>query len=122
MPSPAGIFKKIKNIAKQIGDGAAKAFAWANTNLIQPLKPILSNVIDMFDESGLGSRIFNSVSDGYDHYLEQTNQKPQDGFSQVTNFGKDLFEYTQNSDRYKRPKRSYNKAFDSAKELNTDDW
>lgn len=120
MPSPAGIFKKIKNIAKQIGDGAARAFAWANTNLIQPLKPILSNVIDMFDGSGLGSRIFNSVTDGYNNYLEQTNQKPQDDFSQVTNFGKDLFEYTQNSDRYK-PKRSYNKAFDSAKELN-DEW
>ena len=121
MGSPAGIFKKIKNIAKQIGDGAAKAFAWANTNVIQPLKPILSNVIDMFDQSGLGSRIFKNVTDGYDRYLEQTNQKQTDDFSQITNFGKDLFEYTQNSDRYKRPpKQSYNKAFDSSKELNSE--
>ena len=122
MGSPAGIWKKIKSIAKQIGDGAAKAFAWANTNIIQPIKPILSNVIDMFDESGLGSKIFNNVTDGYDRYLDYTNQKPTDGFSQVTEFGKDLFDYTQNTDRYKRPKKSYNKAFDSSKELNIDDW
>ena len=121
MGRSAGFFKKLKNIASQIGDGAAKAFAWANTNLIQPLKPILSNVIDMFDSSGLGSKLFNGVTDGYDNYLEYTNQKPQDGFSQVTQFGKELFEHTQNPGRYKRPlKQTYNKAFDSSKELNTE--
>lgn len=121
MGGPAGIWKKIKNIASQIGDGASKAFAWANTNLIQPLKPILSNVIDMFDQSGLGSRIFNTVTDGYDNYLEYTKQKPQDDFSQVTNFGKELFEYTQDSNRYKKSKpKQYNKPFDVSKELNNE--
>ena len=117
MGSPAGIWKKIKSVAKQIGDGAAKAFAWANTNIIQPIKPILSNVIDMFDESGLGSKIFNNVTDGYDRYLDYTNQKPTDGFSQVTEFGKDLFDYTQNTDRYKRPKKSYNQRWNFSNSL-----
>lgn len=113
MGGAAGIWKRIKNIAKQVGDGAAKAFAWANTNIVQPLKPILTNVIDMFDESGLGSKLFNGITDGYDNYLDYTNQKPQDGFGQVTQFGKELFEHTQNPGRYK-------KAFNTNKELNTD--
>ena len=115
MGKAAGIWKKIKSVAKQIGDGAAKALAWGNTNIIQPLKPILSNVIDMFDPSGLGSKFFNGVSDGYDNYLEYTNQKPKDGFSQVTEFGKDLFEHTQNPGRYKRP-------FNKTQEMNINDW
>ena len=115
MGKAAGLWKKIKSVAKQIGDGAAKALAWGNTNIIQPLKPILSNVIDMFDPSGLGSKLFNGVSDGYDNYLEYTNQKPKDGFSQVTEFGKDLFDYTQNPGRYKRP-------FNKTQEMNINDW
>ena len=102
MGKAAGIWKKIKKIGKEIGSGAAKAFAWANTNLLQPLKPILSNVIDMFDSSGLGSKVFETVSDGYDRYLDYTDQKPVDGFSQITEFGKDMFEYTQNPARYKK--------------------
>jgi len=115
MGKSAGFWKKVKNVAKTLGDGAGKAFAWANTNILQPLKPILSNVIDMFDQSGLGSKIFNTVSDGYDNYLEYTNQKPKDGMSQITEFGKDLFEYTQNTGRYKKP-------FNRNQEMNIDDW
>lgn len=122
MGRSAGFFKKLKNVANQLGSGAAKAFAWANTNLLQPLKPILSNVIDMFDESGLGSKVFNSVTDGYDNYLDYTNQKPKDGFSQITEFGKEMFDYTQDSNRYRRQPKQYNKAFDSSKELNMNDW
>ena len=112
MPSPAGIFKKIKNIAKQIGDGAAKAFAWANTNLVQPLKPILSNVINMFDSSGLGSKVFETVTDGYDNYLDFAGEKPTDEFGRtIVDTGKNLFEYTQDTGRFK-------KAFDPSQELN----
>ena len=107
----AGIWKKIKNVFNTIVSGLGKAFAWANTNLVQPLKPILSNVIDMFDSSGLGSKVFNTVTDGYDHYLDFTGEKPHDGFSNITNTAKDMFEYTQNPGRYK-------KAFNKSQELN----
>lgn len=126
----AGFWKKVKKVGSEIGTGAAKAFAWLNTNILQPLKPILGNVIDMFDESGLGSKVFNITTDAYDSYLDQTDQKPEDGFSKIVDVGKDLFEYTQNPNRYKRnhlpvppigPKRrQYNKAFDPSLELN--DW
>ena len=134
MGKGAGFWKKVKKVATEIGDGASKAFAWLNTNILQPLKPIIGNVIDMFDESGLGSKVFNVTTDVYDNYLEQTDQKPDDGFSKFTEIGKDLFEYTQNPNRYKRnqlpvpplgPKRKqYNKAFDPSLELNSwdDSW
>ena len=115
MGKAAGIWKKIKSVAKQIGDGAAKALAWGNTNIIQPLKPIIGNIIDMFDPSGTGSKVFNTMSDGYDNYLEYTNQKPKDGFSQITDFGREVFEHTQNPGRYKKP-------FNRNKEINLDDW
>ena len=111
MVGVAGIWKKIKSVVNTIGNGLGKAFAWANTNLVQPLKPIISNVIDMFDSSGLGSKAFNAVTDGYDHYLDFTGEKQHDGFSNVTNFGKELFEHTQNPGRFK-------KAFNQSQELN----
>lgn len=113
MPA-AGIWKKIKKVAKEVSNKAAKAFAWFNTNILQPVKPIVNNVIDMFDPSGLGSKVFTGVTDGYDNYLEQTNQKPIDNNIQnITNFGKELFDYTQDTNRYK-------KAFDPSLELNMD--
>ena len=42
-------------------------------------------------------------------------------YCDVPGFPKELFEHTQNPGRYKRPlKQTYNKAFDSSKELNTE--
>lgn len=111
MGGAAGIWKKLKKIGREIGAGAAKAFAWANTNLIQPLKPILSNVINMFDNSGLGSKIFNVTTDAYDNYLDYSGQKPDADFANVTNLGKEMFEYTQDTGRFK-------KAFDPDQEIN----
>lgn len=112
MGKAAGIWKKIKKVAKEVSNGAAKAFAWLNTNILQPVKPIVHNVIDMVDESGLGSKIFDGVTDAYDNYLEQTNQKPtNNNVQKITEFGRDMFEYTQNPKRYK-------KAFDESLELN----
>ena len=112
MGGAAGIWKKIKKIGSEVGSGLAKAFAWANTNLVQPLKPILSNVINMFDSSGLGSKVFETVTDGYDNYLDFAGEKPTDGFGRtIVDTGKNLFEYTQDTGRFK-------KAFDPSQELN----
>lgn len=112
MGKAAGIWKKIKKIGKEIGNGAAKAFAWLNTNILQPVKPLIHNAIDMVDESGLGSKIFDGVTDAYDDYLDRTGQKHvDDGTRRITEFGRDMFEYTQNPSRYK-------KAFDPSLELN----
>ena len=120
MGGAAGIWKKIKTFANTIGNGLSRGLAWANTNLIQPLKPILSNVIDMFDPSGLGSKIFGTATDSYDRYLDFAGEKPDDSFTNVTNTAKDLFEYTQNSDRYNsRPQgNTFKKAFDPNQEIN----
>ena len=112
MVGVAGIWKKVKSVFNTLGSGLGKAFAWANTNIVQPLKPILSNVINMFDPSGLGSKVFNTVTDGYDKYLDFAGEKPNDQFINVTNTAREMFEYSQDPGRYK-------KAFSRDQELNS---
>lgn len=103
MGRAAGIWKKLKKVASEIGSGISKAVGWANTNIFQPLKPIFSNLIDAFDPSGLGSKLFNVGTDGYHNYLESTNQLPNNDLAPITNLGKEMFEYTQDPNRFKRP-------------------
>lgn len=121
MGKVAGIFKKLKKIGSELGNKAAKAFAWLNTNLLQPLKPIISNAIDMFDESGTGSRIFNSVSDVYDGYSKKNGDAiVNPGVQQMIDMGRDIFDYTQDPSRYNN-KKKYNKPFKVKKEIELDD-
>ena len=62
MGGAAGIWKKIKKIGSEVGSGLAKAFAWANTNLVQPLKPILT---DFFYKAVLWA-VENGITNGVD--------------------------------------------------------
>ena len=122
MGKVAGIFKKLKKIGSELGNKAAKAFAWLNTNIAQPLKPIIGNVIDMFDPSGTGSKVFEMVSDTYDGYLEKNGGDAivNPGVQQMIDMGRDIFDYTQDPSRYNN-KKKYNKPFKVKKEIELDD-
>ena len=125
MGKAAGIWKKLKKIGSEIGSKAAKAFAWLNTNLLQPFKPLISNAIDMVDETGIGSKIFDGVTDGYDNYLDKTGQKDvNSGVQDIFNFGNKIFEWTQNTDRFKKKHNvppNYNMPFSPDKIVKRND-
>lgn len=117
MGKAAGIWKKIKKVGSKLWDG----ISLVNNKVIQPMKPLLSTILSIFDKTKISPLLLNTVSDAIDNINDG-----KDVINEVVNDGINFFMDTQNPDkRYKMANQSqpknkiFNKAFDDEKLLNS---
>ena len=116
MGRSAGFFKKLKNVGSKIGHGLSKAANWANSNIVQPFKPLISQAIDKLDKTGVASAVFDATTDAYDQHLQNkgTKMKRNETLAKGIELGTNIY----NNVREKR----YNKAFEEEQEMNGEEW
>ena len=114
MGKAAGIWKKVKRVAKTVGNKFGKALSWANENIFKPGGGYIKPVINMFDPSGLGSRIYDGVTNVISTVSDRLGYKPEGTWAPVTQQIGDVIQDTQ---RYGDEKK-YKDPFQTATKIN----
>ena len=71
MGKAAGIWKKIKTVAKTIGNNFKKALSWANENLLRKNKKYVDPLLDLLPGGGKVKEVVNKASDMLHDYDEK---------------------------------------------------
>lgn len=106
MGKAAGVWKKIKRVAKTIGNKFGKALAWANENILKPGKKYVTPLLDMVDQTGYGKKIYDGVSKTIDKVSDHYGYKADGSWAGVTDAVGDIVMDTQrapNEKKYKDP-------------------
>ena len=106
MGKAAGIWKKVKRVAKTIGNKFGKALSWANENIFKPGGGYIKPIIEVFDPSGLGSRIYDGVTNVISNVSDRLGYKPEGTWAPVTQQIGDVMMDTQrigDEKKYKDP-------------------
>ena len=75
MGKAAGIWKKVKTIAKTIGNNFGKALNWVNENIIRKNKKYIEPLLDKLPGGGLVTQVVNNASDFIHDYNEKKGNK-----------------------------------------------
>ena len=116
MGKAAGILKKIKEIAKTTGSKLHKAASWVNENILKPGGKIAKPLIDMFDPTGIGSKVYDGLTKVIDYSNEYLNYVPDNSFANTTEFLTDIAIDTQRG----KNERKYKDPFDTAIKLHNE--
>ena len=76
MGTAAGIWKKVKTIAKTIGNNFGKALSWANENIIRKNNYLIDAGLDMLDPTGTAKRVKDAVSNGITWVSDKLGYNP----------------------------------------------
>ena len=114
MGKAAGVWKKIKRVAKTIGNKFGKALAWANENILKPGKKYAAPLIDMIDSSGKVNKVIDGVSNTIDKVSDHYGYKADDSWAKVTDTVGDIITDTQRSPN----ERKYKDPFQTATKIN----
>ena len=106
----AGIWKKIKTFAKSTGQKLGKAASWLNENVLKPAGGLVKPVIDIFDPTGIGSKVYDGVTKVIDYANEYNGYVPDNSFANTTEFISEALLDTQQS----KKDRKYKDPFDTA--------
>ena len=76
MGKAAGLWKKVKTVAKTIGGDFGRALSWANENLIRKNKKYIDFGLDMIDPTGTARRVKDAVSNGITFVSDKLGYNP----------------------------------------------
>ena len=119
MGKAAGIWKKVKNVAKTIGGKFKKAFEWANENIIHPNKDIIKRVIEPYDRHGYLTDVIEKTSDYVHDHTDQDNVDTRYK-DQIRGAVNTVIDETQGGygDDYDEEGREYDNGFHDATPIN----
>ena len=116
MGKAAGIFKKIKAVAKTIGSKLGKAASWLNENVLKPAGKVVKPLLNVVDKTGIGSKIYDGVTKVIDYGNDYYGYTPDDSYANTTEF---LTDVALDSQRSKKDKK-YKDPFETAIKLHNE--
>lgn len=109
MGKPAGIWRKVKTVAKTIGNNFGKALSWANENLIRKNQKYIDFGLDMLDPTGTARRIKDAASNAITYVSDKLGYHPDTQWGdRISNVVDDVVINTQ----------PYNNPFENATKIN----